>query len=84
MLFTGSWAGELLHGRVCFGTLHTLRPLEICSVLVRQMPHQIAREGPSGHRMVRLQFTNNIRRPALKLKYYTDPLFYMHHAVSVN
>ena len=78
----GSWAGELLNSRVRFGTLHVSRPLEICSVLARQMPHQVARQGPSGHRMVRLHSLSTLIPPALKLMYYTDPLFYMHHGVS--
>jgi hypothetical protein len=81
--FTGSWAGELLHSRVRFGTFHTSRPLEICLVLARQMPHQIARQGPSGHQMVRLH-SLSILIPPVKLMHYTDPLFYMHHAVSNN
>jgi len=80
----GSWAGELLHSRVRFGTFHTSRPLEICSVLARQMPHQIARQGPSGHRMVRLHLLSGLIPSTSKLMYYTDPLFYMHHAVSDN
>ena len=66
MLFTGSWGGESFHGCVRFGTFHTSRPLEICSVLVRQTPHRIAREDPSGHRMVRLQFPINIQLPSVE------------------
>jgi hypothetical protein len=78
----GSWAGELLYSRVRFGTFHTSRPLEICSVLAQQMPHRIVRQGPSGHRMVHLHSLSTLIPPALKLMHYTDPLFYVHHGVS--
>jgi hypothetical protein len=77
------------HGRVsCFIAKYALvlltLHLEICLVLARQMPRQIARQGPRGHRMVRLHSLSTLIPPALKLMDYTDPLFYMHHGVSDN
>ena len=40
----------------------------------------IAYQGSRGHRMVRLHTLKGLS-PALTLIHYTDPLFYLHHAV---
>jgi hypothetical protein len=51
--------------------------MERAQVLLQQIVHQ----GPHGRQMVRL-LTLRTFPPALTLTHYSDPIFFLHHAVS--
>ena len=58
--YTPPWAGEPLHHHTRVGTSHHSRPLAILSDRARKVPHQIARQGSRGHRMVRLHVLEDV------------------------
>ncbi len=74
------WQREPLH-HIRFGTSYILRFLAILSERAQVVPQQIVSQGPHGHRTVRLHKHKTLSL-ALTLMHYTDPIFFLHHAVS--
>ena len=79
MVCTRWWAGELPYRGIRFCISHLSRYAAILSGRAQKMHHQIARQVSRGHRMVR-RHTHRSLYPTLMR--CTDPLFFMHHAVS--